>query len=114
MRPVLRSRSRSPHRERSSAIHSRGSRAASSRSPQRWCSRSPGPTARSAGFDFIQFDDTVYVLENPIVHGRAVARQATAIALTSFHTGNWIPLAWLSHMLDVEMFGLDPGRHHLR
>ncbi|HTZ38683.1 MAG TPA: tetratricopeptide repeat protein, partial [Syntrophales bacterium] len=30
----------------------------------------------------------------------------------SFEQGNWHPLTWLSHMLDVELFGLDAGRHH--
>ena len=63
------------------------------------------------GFDFIQFDDTVYVLENPIVRD-GLSRAAVARALTSFHTGNWIPLAWLSHMLDVELFGIAPGGPH--
>jgi hypothetical protein len=65
-----------------------------------------------AGFDFVQFDDTVYVLENPIVRS-GLTREGVAAAFTSFHTGNWIPLTWLSHMLDVQWFGLAPGRHHL-
>jgi tetratricopeptide (TPR) repeat protein len=65
-----------------------------------------------AGFDFIQFDDTVYVLENPIVAG-GLTRAGLAAALTTFHTGNWIPLAWLSHMLDVQFFGIASGPHHL-
>jgi len=63
------------------------------------------------GFDFIQFDDTVYVLENPIVLG-GLTRADVARALTSFHTGNWIPLAWISHMLDVEVFGITPAGPH--
>jgi hypothetical protein len=62
-------------------------------------------------FDFIQFDDTVYVLENPIVRD-GLSRAGLARALTSFHTGNWIPLTWLSHMLDVELFGITPGGPH--
>ena len=62
-------------------------------------------------FDFIQFDDTVYVLENPIVRD-GLSRAGIARALTSFHTGNWIPLAWLSHMLDAELFGVSPGGPH--
>jgi protein O-mannosyl-transferase len=63
------------------------------------------------GFDFIQFDDTVYVLENPLVRD-GISRASVARALTSFHTGNWIPLTWLSHMLDVELFGVTPGGPH--
>ena len=34
-------------------------------------------------------------------------------ALTSTEASNWHPLTWASHMLDVELFGLDPGAHHL-
>jgi hypothetical protein len=63
------------------------------------------------GFDFIQFDDTVYVVENPIVRD-GLTRADVALALTSFHTGNWIPLAWLSHMVDVEWFGITPAGPH--
>jgi Flp pilus assembly protein TadD len=34
-------------------------------------------------------------------------------AFTTFESSNWQPLAWLSHMLDVELFGLWAGGHHL-
>jgi Flp pilus assembly protein TadD len=34
-------------------------------------------------------------------------------AFTSFHIANWHPLSWLSHMLDVELFGPEPGPAHL-
>jgi hypothetical protein len=36
-------------------------------------------------------------------------------ALTTLEpgTGNWHPLTWLSHMLDLQLFGLDPTGHHL-
>ncbi len=33
-------------------------------------------------------------------------------AFTSFHAANWHPLTWLSHMLDCELFGLNPGAQH--
>ena len=33
-------------------------------------------------------------------------------SFTSFHYANWDPLSWLSHALDIQFFGLDPGRHH--
>ena len=29
------------------------------------------------------------------------------------HAANWHPLTWLSHMLDVELFAMDPGPHHV-
>src|SRR5205814_5720179 len=34
-------------------------------------------------------------------------------AFTHFHSGNWHPLTWLSHMLDCQLYGLNAGRHHL-
>ena len=33
-------------------------------------------------------------------------------AFTEAFDGNWFPLTWLSHMLDVELHGLEPGGHH--
>ncbi|HVL67749.1 MAG TPA: tetratricopeptide repeat protein [Vicinamibacterales bacterium] len=61
---------------------------------------------------FINFDDPQYVAEN-----RQVTRGLTADgirwAFTTPHAGNWHPLTWISHMIDVELFGLDAGSHHL-
>src|SRR5262249_21083140 len=34
-------------------------------------------------------------------------------AFTTGYAGNWHPLTWLSHMLDVQLFGLDAGAHHV-
>ena len=61
---------------------------------------------------FLNFDDPQYVAENPHVAG-GLTPNAAAWAWRAAHAGNWHPLTWLSHMLDVELFGLDAGRHHL-
>ena len=61
---------------------------------------------------FVNFDDTQYVSENPNVSGGLTAR-AVAWAFTTGYAGNWHPLTWLSHMLDVQLFGLDAGAHHV-
>jgi tetratricopeptide (TPR) repeat protein len=34
-------------------------------------------------------------------------------AFTSGHASNWHPVTWLSHMADVELFGMNPRGHHL-
>jgi hypothetical protein len=34
-------------------------------------------------------------------------------AFTTIHAGNWHPLTWLSHMLDCQLYGLNPGWHHI-
>jgi Flp pilus assembly protein TadD len=62
--------------------------------------------------DFVNFDDQEYVTDNP--HVRAgLTVQGTAWAFTTFDAGNWHPLTWLSHMLDCQLFGLNPAGHHL-
>ena len=60
---------------------------------------------------FINFDDPQYVAENaPVLDG--LTQAGVAWAFSTGHAGNWHPLTWLSHMLDVELFGVDPGAHH--
>ena len=62
--------------------------------------------------DFISMDDHRYVLENQhILHG--VNPDSIKWAFFSRYAGNWHPLTWLSHMLDVQLYGLNPGGHHL-
>ncbi len=61
---------------------------------------------------FINFDDRMYVTGNPMV-ARGVTAPGLIWAFTTTRAGNWHPLTWLSHMLDVQLFGMEPGRHHL-
>jgi protein O-mannosyl-transferase len=67
---------------------------------------------RASSYPFINFDDDQYVYQNPYVT-RGLTAGGVAWAFRSFHAGNWHPVTWVSHMLDVELFGLDAGRHHL-
>jgi protein O-mannosyl-transferase len=62
--------------------------------------------------EFVNFDDPQYVRDNAVVRD-GLSGHALTWALTTGHAGNWHPLTWLSHQLDVELFGLDAGRHHL-
>jgi tetratricopeptide (TPR) repeat protein len=60
---------------------------------------------------FVAYDDQEYLLENPHVSsGLSLAN--VAWAFTHAYAANWHPLTWLAHMLDVELFGLDPRGHH--
>lgn len=63
-------------------------------------------------FDFLNYDDQGYVTENPHVLGGLTAR-SIRWAFTSAHASNWHPVTWLSHMLDIELFGHDPAGPHL-
>ncbi|MFH1481458.1 MAG: hypothetical protein ABIG67_09325, partial [Pseudomonadota bacterium] len=61
---------------------------------------------------FVDYDDHDYIIENP--HVRAgLTMEGLIWASTSRHAANWHPLTWLSHMLDCELYGLDPKGHHL-
>ncbi len=62
--------------------------------------------------DFINFDDPDYVTENEWVK-RGLTGAGVHWAFTTGHAGNWHPVTWLSHMLDVTLFGLEAGKHHL-
>jgi hypothetical protein len=63
--------------------------------------------------DFIGLDDDEYVADNIHVrNGFTLANVKWAFTSVRY-AANWHPLTWLSHMLDCELFGLDPGRHHI-
>jgi protein O-mannosyl-transferase len=65
-----------------------------------------------AGHQFIALDDQSYIQNNPMVTG-GLTWKGIAWAFTTFYDSNWHPLAWLAHMVDVQMFGLNAGRHLL-
>ena len=62
--------------------------------------------------EFINYDDGLYVTENYRVQAGLTMKSVTW-AFTSTHASNWHPLTWLSHMVDCQLFGLNPGYHHL-
>jgi Flp pilus assembly protein TadD len=65
-----------------------------------------------SGFEFTNFDEFQMVLSNPYVLGGMTLR-GFSWALTTSWFEYWHPLTWLSHMLDCELFGANPGWHHL-
>jgi tetratricopeptide (TPR) repeat protein len=62
--------------------------------------------------DFVNFDDHVYVYENPLVV-RGLSAETVIGAFTHTHARNWHPLTTLSHTLDCQLYGLNAGGHHL-
>ena len=62
--------------------------------------------------EFINFDDGDYVFKNlPVTRGLTL--DGVVWAFTHMHAGNWHPLTWISHMLDCQLYGLQPWGHHL-
>lgn len=70
------------------------------------------PYSQTALYGFVNFDDGAYVAENPLVQ-QGLTWSNVGWAWTTMTAGNWHPLTWMSHMLDCQIFGLQPGLHHL-
>jgi protein O-mannosyl-transferase len=67
---------------------------------------------QTRSYDFINYDDNVYVYDNPIV-AAGLSKAGIFWAFSHVHGGNWHPLTSISHMLDCSRSGLNPGGHHL-
>jgi len=61
---------------------------------------------------FVTYDDPEYIYDNPHVRG-GLSLEGMGWAFSAFHSSNWHPVTWLSHMLDCQLFGLEAGSHHL-
>ncbi len=62
--------------------------------------------------EFINLDDDLYVTHNPYV-SKGLTSKGMVWAFTSMHKGHWHPMTWLSHMLDYNLYGLNPTGHHI-
>jgi protein O-mannosyl-transferase len=60
---------------------------------------------------FVNYDDPAYLTSNFEVR-QGLTSRSLAWAFTSTAEANWHPLTWLSHMLDVQWFGMLPAAHH--
>jgi tetratricopeptide (TPR) repeat protein len=61
---------------------------------------------------FINFDDDEYIVGNPHVTS-GLSWTNVVWAFQSGEAANWHPLTWISHMMDCDLYGLNPGGHHL-
>jgi hypothetical protein len=61
---------------------------------------------------FFIFDDPNYVTQNPHTQ-KGITMSNIQWALTAGDVSNWHPLTWMSHMLDVQLFGMQPRWHHV-
>ena len=67
-----------------------------------------GQTVR---FPFVDFDDPVYVYENPHIN-RGLTARGLVWAFTHVPAPDWYPLTTISHMVDSQLYGLNAGGHH--
>lgn len=63
-----------------------------------------------SGHDFLNMDDPFFVEEHHVPDGLTLDNIKRAFTL---HYGMWMPLAWLSHMADCQLYDLRPAGHHL-
>ncbi len=68
--------------------------------------------SQTLAHDFVNFDDHVYVYENPLVMS-GLSTEGIIDAFTHTHARNWHPLTTLSHMFDCQLYGLKAGNHHI-
>ena len=70
------------------------------------------PYKQVGSFDFVNYDDDVYVTENYMVQ-QGLTAKSIKWAFTTFNTSNWHPLTFISLMLDTEIFGYNPRGFHI-
>ena len=62
--------------------------------------------------NFVFYDDDKYITGNENVQ-KGLNFESVKWAFTTAHQGNWHPLTWLSHLIDVSVFDMKPAGHHL-
>ncbi|HTD68321.1 MAG TPA: tetratricopeptide repeat protein [Candidatus Limnocylindria bacterium] len=64
--------------------------------------------------EFVNYDDPDYITANPVVR-QGLTAHGVAWAFQNLHAEKtyWHPLTWISHLIDVHLFGLTPAGHHL-
>ena len=67
--------------------------------------------APAVGFEFVRYDDLVYVAHQPHVLGGPTLANLRW-AFTTSEGANWHPLTWISHMIDAAWWGADPRGPH--
>jgi cytochrome c-type biogenesis protein CcmH/NrfG len=67
---------------------------------------------QTLGHGFVRLDDEEYITRNPAVQA-GLTVDSVKWAFTTTRAANWHPVTWLSHMADVQWYGLAPAGHHL-
>ncbi len=62
------------------------------------------------GFEFVNFDDPMYV--NNLYVSQGLTWEGIRWAFVRIDQNFFMPLTWISHMVDVELFGHNPAGHH--
>jgi tetratricopeptide (TPR) repeat protein len=60
---------------------------------------------------FVNFDDSAYASQNPHVR-QGLTWESLKWAWSNSEKANWHPVTWMSHLLDGQLFGVNPEGHH--
>ena len=61
---------------------------------------------------FFSPDDALYVVNTEQLH-HGLTWQTIWWSFRVLYMGNWIPLTWMAHAVDYQLFGLNPAGHHM-
>lgn len=61
---------------------------------------------------FVLYDDDRYIVDNPFVRA-GLTLEGLRWAFSTVEASNWHPITWISHMIDMSLFGLNPRLHHM-
>lgn len=62
--------------------------------------------------DFIVYDDLAFIVQNPHIQS-GLNWKAVKWSFTDMKVDYWHPLTWLSHALDIQLYGLNAAGHHM-
>ncbi|MBW2742740.1 MAG: hypothetical protein JRE64_28960 [Deltaproteobacteria bacterium] len=67
---------------------------------------------RVTNHEFLNYDDDIYITKNHHIQA-GLTLEGIAWSFTAKDTANWHPLTWVSHMLDVQLYGMNSGQYHM-
>src|SRR5204863_8640845 len=66
---------------------------------------------QTISYDFVNFDDDLYVYNTPAIQARLTIK-GIAAAFTSQHAHKWHPFTTISHTMECQLYGINDGGHH--
>jgi tetratricopeptide (TPR) repeat protein len=67
---------------------------------------------QAGAFPFAALDDVPFIRDNPALAG-GLTMESLRWAFSDIRTFGWLPVTWISHLLDISLFGMNAGPHHL-
>jgi hypothetical protein len=62
-------------------------------------------------YSLVNYDDDYYITDNLRVQ-KGISIESLKWSFTTTYYYNWHPLTWISFLIDIQLFGLDPGAFH--